>query len=383
MIDIKRKEECVGCSACVERCPVQCISFNRDEQGFRYPKVDISRCIGCSLCERVCPVLNQSEAKEPVEVLGAINKDTAVVMSSSSGGIFFALAKRIIEQDGVVFGAKFDSDFNVVHSYTETIEGLSVFQGSKYVQSDIGDSFRQAETFLKQGRRVLFSGTPCQIAALGLFLRKDYGDQLLKVDVICHGVPSPLVWRKYISNLSEKGKITHVSFRDKREGWSRYGFSYKYIENGTQHEYFEPMRNNLYMQAFLRDLTLRPSCFECPAKRGRSGSDITLGDFWHVDSLNADMYYPMGTSLVAANNEFGRSVLLGLEKLTMQPTTYSTALISNGSLIQSAVMPQLYDSFWRSYISSPQLSVIAKFVKKSRGFFLRRAIRLILNKIKV
>ena len=175
MIDIIDKKDCVGCNACVQRCPKQCITMHEDEQGFLYPKVDLSLCIHCDLCEKVCPIINQAQPREPLETFAAKNPDDKVRMTSSSGGIFFALAKNIIEEGGVVFGAKFNENWEVVHDYAETLEGVKAFQGSKYVQSRIGDTFRQAEEFLKAGRKVMFTGTPCQIAALGLFLRKDFG----------------------------------------------------------------------------------------------------------------------------------------------------------------------------------------------------------------
>lgn len=375
MIDIKRKEDCVGCSACVERCPVQCISFESDEQGFRYPKVNKSECIGCSLCERVCPVINKSEERKPLEVIGAINQDKDVVMRSSSGGIFHALASKIIEQGGVVFGARFDAEYNVIHSFTETIDGLKAFQGSKYMQSDMRESYKQAEAFLKQGRKVLFSGTPCQIAGLGLFLRKDYGDLLLKVDVVCHGVPSPLVWANYLrEQIGNPRAITKLSFRDKRNSWNNYGFSFSYHDNGDEKNHFELMRDNIYMQAFLRDLTLRPSCFDCPAKAGRSHSDLTLGDFWKVSRLEPEIASDCGTSIVLINSSIGQSVIdaLNLKWIT---STYEKALISNPSIYHSASKPKLYEAFWRKYTESPRISIIEKYIRKSRGSFLRRVFR--------
>ena len=376
MIRITRKEDCVGCSACVERCPVQCISFERDEQGFRYPGVDSSRCINCSLCERVCPVINAASEREPIEVYGAFNNNQSVVEMSSSGGIFFALAKKMIERGGVVFGARFDKDFNVVHSYAETIEVLKAFQGSKYLQSDIGESFRQVEESLKQGRPVLFTGTPCQIAALRLFLRKDYGDLLLKVDVICHGVPSPLVWKNYVSEkISSNPNIRTISFRDKRAGWKNYGFSYEVDVNGTTEKHFELMRDNIYMQTFLRDLTLRPSCFACPAKGGRSGSDLTLGDFWRVESLEPDIASESGTSLVVIHTQTGNNAFKSINSLVKLKTTYQNALKSNPSLKLSADKPIIYDEFWSKYVEFPTSDTLRRYIKLHRGSFIRRLLR--------
>lgn len=244
MIEILRKEDCVGCNACVQRCPKSCISMHEDEQGFLYPVVNADLCINCHLCEKVCPVINQAEPRKPLQTYAAKNRDSEVKRNSSSGGIFYALAEMIISEGGVVFGAKFNDDWEVVHAYAETLEGIKAFQGSKYVQSGIGETFTQAEQFLKAGRRVMFTGTPCQIAGLKHFLRKDYGSQLLTVDVVCHGVPSPLVWREYLKYITRPkgasaGKntdfestlkdieirdISRISFRDKRISWEKYGF---------------------------------------------------------------------------------------------------------------------------------------------------------------
>lgn len=198
MINILNKQDCCGCSACVQRCPKQCISLHEDEEGFLYPKVNLDTCIDCGLCEKVCPVLHQAEERVPLEVFAAKNPNEQIRMESSSGGVFTQLAEQTIEAGGVVFGVKWNEHFEAVHAYTETKEGLSAFRGSKYVQSRVGATFKQAEQFLKQGRQVLFSGTPCQIAALKLFLRKDY-ENLLAVDFICHGTPSPGVFRWYLS----------------------------------------------------------------------------------------------------------------------------------------------------------------------------------------
>ncbi len=198
MIEIREERDCVGCEGCVQACPVKCISKRKDTLGFVYPVVDKEKCIDCHLCEKVCPVINQNTVRRPLQVFAAKNRDEEVRLKSSSGGVFTALAAWIIEEGGVVFGARFDKDFKVIHDYTESVEGLKAFQGSKYVQSEIGETFKEAAQFLKEGRKVMFTGTPCQIAALRLFLRKDYGDQLITVDVVCHGAPGPAVWQTYL-----------------------------------------------------------------------------------------------------------------------------------------------------------------------------------------
>ena len=169
MIRIIDKKDCCGCHACSNVCPKQCISMQLDEEGFLYPIVDTQKCIDCGLCENVCPIINRGKSRSPINVFAAKNNNEEIRIKSSSGGIFTLLAEKIIIEGGVVFGAKFDKNWDVKHGYTETIEGLAAFRGSKYVQSQIEDNYQKAEKFLKQGRKVLFSGTPCQIAGLKCF----------------------------------------------------------------------------------------------------------------------------------------------------------------------------------------------------------------------
>lgn len=188
MIRIVDKRDCCGCSACVQRCPKHCITLQEDAEGFLYPYVDESSCIDCGLCEKVCPMLHSGEPRKPLVVYAARNRNEKVRLQSSSGGVFTALAETVVHEGGVVFGVCFDEKWEVVHTYADNCDELVKFRGSKYVQSKMGDCYQQVETFLKAGRKVLFSGTPCQIRGLKLFLRKEY-ENMLAVDVICHGVP--------------------------------------------------------------------------------------------------------------------------------------------------------------------------------------------------
>lgn len=348
MIEIKDKSQCCGCNACVQRCPKQCIAMCEDEEGFLYPEVDEAICIDCGLCENVCPVINQADARIPLQVYAAKNTDEKIRMHSSSGGVFSILAEQTIKQGGVVFGARFDENWEVKHDYTETIDGVSVFRGSKYVQSKTGDTFKQAEQFLKQNRKVLFSGTPCQIVALKRYLKKEY-ENLLLVDFICHGVPSPGVWRKYLKQvialtcdkntvsshlkllLSERNALVEgISFRDKRLGWQKYSFSLTLSttdESGNKNtvSLSESLNENLFMRGFLANLYLRPSCYACPANKGKSGSDITLGDYWGISSLMPDYDDDKGISAISVNTEKGKAVCMPhlmwtTDRLLMKPS---------------------------------------------------------------
>ena len=239
MIQLVDKSLCCGCTACASVCPKQCITMQEDEEGFLYPVVNASLCIDCNLCQKVCSELHHMNVRMPLHVYAAKHKDEQVRLASSSGGIFTLLAEKIIDEGGVVFGARFDARWEVVHDYTETKEGLAVFRGSKYVQSRLEDCYYKVKSFLQQGRKVMFSGTPCQIAGLKNYLRKD-DDNLLTVDVVCHGVPSPKVWRMYLNEIiarkskknsvlshhsNGKVKIQSIDFRSKSSGWKRYSFA--------------------------------------------------------------------------------------------------------------------------------------------------------------
>ena len=225
MIPITDKRNCCGCTACSQVCPKHCITMQMDSEGFKYPHVDTSLCVECGLCEKVCPYLNKYPIpiKKPAS-FACKTKNDELREKSSSGGLFTVLAAKVIQEGGVVFGAKFDAEWNVVHGYSETEEGLAAFRGSKYVQSDLGNCFTEVKNFLKSERQVLFTGTPCQVAGLNHFLQKKY-DNLITVDFVCHCVPSPLVWKKYLEELCGDTTIKSVSFRDKSEGWARYGLA--------------------------------------------------------------------------------------------------------------------------------------------------------------
>ena len=271
-------------------CPKHCISFKQDHEGFFYPEANADICIQCGLCEKVCPVLHPYGEHKPQEVLAAINKDEEVRMESSSGGVFTLLAEEIINQGGAVFGVRFDDQWQAVFDYAETTEMLAAFRGSIYLQARVGNSFAKCKQLLDQCRQVLFSGTQCQIAGLLRFLRKSYAN-LLTVDFICHGVPSPKVWQHYLDEAVKAGKqaVTDIKFRDKRLGWKRFSFVLDYNEQHHSYTLTSAFAQNPFMRAFLANLILRPSCHACPAKSGRSHSDLTIADFWGINQLNPQM----------------------------------------------------------------------------------------------
>ena len=306
MINIEEKYNCCGCGACAQKCPKQCITLKQDSEGFLYPEIDTEKCIDCGLCEKVCPVLNPYQARNPLQTFAAINKDEKIRLESSSGGIFTLLAEFVISQGGVVFGARYDEEWQVTLDYTESVEGLAAFRGSKYVQARTGETYKQCEKILKDGRKVLFSGTPCQIAGLKHFLCEDY-DNLLAVECICHSAPSQLVWRKYLEQHRKGRKIKCVNFRDKTTGWSKYKYSLVIeYENGEKDVY---PSGQPYMCALVSNLITRPSCSACKAREGMSGADISLGDFWGIWDIYPEFDDNKGTTLIVVYSEKGIAFL--------------------------------------------------------------------------
>ncbi len=413
MINILENKNCCGCNACVQRCPKHCITMQEDCEGFLYPKLDKTLCIDCGICEKVCPVINQANPRNPLEVYAAKTLDEEIRIQSSSGGVFTMLAEQTIDKGGVVFGAGFDKNWEVEHQYTETKEGLAAFRGSKYVQSRIGETFQQAETFLKQGREVLFCGTPCQIAGLRLFLRKEY-DNLLKVDFICHGVPSPGVWRTYLqevitrpqgvagkntvlSSLNSMPEIAGISFRDKRLGWKKYGLSIRYAapkeaaensvyQSDISNTAFQMHSDNVFMRGFLNNIYLRPSCYSCPAKNGKSQTDITLGDYWGVYKFHNNIDDDMGTSAVLINSLKGKKFYSDIN-IFMVPSSYRNVLAYNPSLEQSVTIPKCRDCFYNNS-SEHIIKDISEAVAKNRPiliirvyYFTKGLIKSILTKV--
>lgn len=406
MIEIQDKHYCCGCGACVQACPKGCISLAEDEQGFLYPYVDKSLCVDCGLCERVCPVLQQTAPHRPLHVYAAINPDEVVRMQSSSGGIFSILAESVIEAGGVVFGARFDEKWEVMHDYTETKEGLAAFRGSKYVQSRIGNSYQQAKQFLQAGRKVLFSGTPCQVAGLKHFLRKEY-DNLWTIDVVCHGVPSPLVWRRYLndfilrpegaagkntvlSSLKCNPVLTGLNFRDKQTGWKKYGFvamgksAVKADKNSVLSPnsqditlLHETLDKNLFMQVFLKNLCLRPSCANCPAKSGKSGSDIIVADFWGIHRYLPDWDDDKGTSLVLINTDRGMAYFEQVRRnVKYTETTYEQALAGNPAIEHSIKETKYVSLFWKRF-HTDGFAQIPALLHRMKPSLLRKGVMLI------
>lgn len=306
MPKLSEKENCCGCGACMQACPKQCITLLPDSEGFSYPKVNDSICIECRACERVCPVIGDNKelkTKSLNKALVAYVKNDELRMSSSSGGIFGLLANYIIDMGGIIVGAAFDDDLMVHHIIVDNKEDLKRLQGSKYLQSRIERTYDLTKQALDKGAKVLFSGTACQIAGLKAFLKKEYSN-LYTVDVLCHGVPSPKVWKSYLNWQSKlnNASVESAFFRDKKHGWKVFALLLRF---SNKKEYEQIFTKDLYMQLFLKNICLRPSCHHCKFKDLNRPSDITVGDCWGIEQYMPGMDDDKGTSIVIAHTQKG------------------------------------------------------------------------------
>lgn len=376
MIDNRSKDYCCGCGACVQKCQKQCISLQEDNEGFLYPRVDTETCIDCGFCEKVCPMLSPYQSRKPQQVLAAINKDEKIRMESSSGGIFTLLAEKVINEGGVVFGARFDEEWQVTIDYTETIEGLAAFRGSKYVQARTGDAYKLCEKFLRDERQVLFSATPCQIAALKHSLRKDYPN-LITVACACHGAPSPLVWKYFLLQVSKGRTISEVKFRDKSTGWKHYSFTITFA-NGEV--YTDDALNVPYMKGFVKALIERPACEKCKFKNGKSGADVILADHWGITLCGKIENDDKGCSLALIYNKSLTS-LLNIEKVRMVELN-ANEIGRNGAFLD--VIPQHGERgyFFENITRENCVELLSECLKPSRGDKLAHCTKLIKSYIR-
>lgn len=322
MIHIEDKKECCGCWACYNACPKHCIGMKEDEEGFRYPVVDASLCIDCGLCEKVCPVIHADKADTPHAQQGflAQHKNEDIRKESTSGGAFTAIASWIIRQGGIVYGAGYrKGTFIVEHQGVETEKDLSVFRNSKYVQSNVMNTFKEALGHLKAGRWVCFSGTPCQIEGFRSFLRGREYEKLVCVDLVCHGIPSPRILTRYIEAQQALigGEFTNVLFRDKHYGYHYSSFSIYNKEKGK--DYHKGVDSNAYLRAFFNNLSDRPSCYDCRFKKRYRRSDLTLWDCFPIEKFTKQMD-GKGTTRVLVQSEKGEMIMnaIGSELRTVR-----------------------------------------------------------------
>ncbi|MBY6839001.1 4Fe-4S dicluster domain-containing protein [Clostridium botulinum] len=363
MIKISDKSKCSGCYSCVNICPKQCILIKNDNEGFWYPEIDKDKCIDCGLCEKVCPIINKIDKDEKQIVSYACkNRDNETRNTSSSGGIFTLLCEYVISKNGVVFGAAFNNEFEVNHMYAETLEQCEKFKGSKYVQSKIGNTYRQAKEFLDYGRIVLFSGTPCQISGLSSFLMKKYNN-LIMIDIACHGVPSPIVYKNYIKSLenNNNSNISLFSFRDKSTGWKEYSLK---VDFNNKKQVKEIGYNNIYMKGFLNDIYLRPSCYECKFKNPTTSSDITLADYWGVQNIHPKFDDDKGTSLVLVNSKKGQDMFNEIShNMDFIKTDLDYAISNNPCIVRPVKYNPKREKFFSEINNNNIEEIINKYTK--------------------
>lgn len=344
MLDFKNFE-CTGCTACFSVCPKNAIKMIDDEEGFKRPEINESLCVNCDLCRKVC-IPSNGYVPYPFEAIafGVKNKNLNERKQSQSGGVFFVLAKRVIEDGGVVYGAYLDEFLVVKHGRAVAADELKKFRGSKYVQSDLGDIFSMVKTDLAAGVKVLFSGTPCQVAGLKAFLGKNY-DNLIAVDLICHGVPSPKVYKDYLSWQIEKNRktISGVDFRDVTLSWGKHVERLTF-ENGVKKQY------DVLARLFYSHNVLRKSCYECHFANVKRVGDITIGDFWGVENVNACFKDNYGVSAVIVNSERGLRVWDCVkDEFEYFSCRVEDLITRNPNLQKPSQRPNSRDCFWNDY----------------------------------
>lgn len=352
MIKINKLSDCTGCSACASICSRKAIVMSADREGFLYPNIDLKKCVDCGLCEKVCPVKNRDANCQNTHVIdfyAARNRDKDILFKSSSGGMFYALAEMVIKENGIVVGAKYDENLNVIHAIVESLDECKHLMGSKYSQSEIGTVYQEIKQHLVNGRKVLFTGTPCQVHGLRLFLRKQYPN-LLCCDLVCHAVPSPLIFKNYklfIEKIYHR-RLTSISMRDKeKRGWS-HDFSYVFnFVDGKRICDSKKIVN--WGKIFFSRFINRPSCYHCRYSNMDRVGDITIADYWDDSHRRNDIYSKDGTSLVLINTESGISAWEHVRD-SLSYWKLSEADAIQPCLLRPTPEPENRSAFWAFYL---------------------------------
>ena len=351
----KNKENCCGCGACEAVCPKKCLSMRADEEGFLYPHIEMEKCVHCGRCERVCPQKQKCKVDEFIpKAYVAVSQNNTVREKSSSGGIFSLLAEEILRQNGIVFGAAFDEQFNVQHQCAISQQELKKLRGSKYVQSDCTSVYKIVKEKLNAKKIVLYTGTPCQIAALKQYLGREY-ENLFTAEILCHGVPSPKLWEKYLEWQKEnyQSNIKSISFREKKLGWKQFSVEIQF-ENFKI--YTKPFGEDLYGDLFLKNVSLRPSCYHCKFKEMPRCADLSLGDCWGIEKNFPEMDDNKGTSVVLIHSKKGQSLFKQI---------CDTMIYKEGALDQ--LLPPEADSR-KSVEAHPKRNAMFEKLKSGEGF---------------
>ena len=364
MIAINDKIDCCGCWACFNACPKRCIEMFEDDEGFRYPQIDQSSCVDCGLCEKVCPVLNADPNDIPHKQYGYLvqHKDPFIRKESTSGGAFTAIAEYVLQNGGVVFGAGYkEGTFVVGHQAVENEDDLRIFRNSKYVQSEIGDCFIQVRDYLKNDRMVLFSGTPCQIEGLRGFLHYKNYDNLILVDLVCHGIPSPGIFKKYIDMQKEVigGNFTNVLFRDKYYGYHYSSFSIYNQER--EKNYHKGVDTNAYLRAFVNNYSLRPSCYDCRFKKRYRHSDFTLWDCYITEKFTQTLDSKGTTSLLVQTGKANKAFDEITDMIKYVSVNPDNMVAEEKAMVQSAPVNPQRELFFADYKTMPAQDFFKKW----------------------
>lgn len=385
MIEIVSKKLCTGCSACMNVCPKHAIKMEVNREGFMVPVVDKNMCISCGLCKKVCPVLNTKKNDSINLCYVGYNNDKTERFTSSSGAVFSLIANYVLDNNGLVIGAMFDENNKLRHVAIEDKKMLDKLKGSKYLQSDLGDVFSYIKNNVNK-RLILFVGTPCQVAGLKAYLKKDFAN-LICLDLFCHGVPSPKLFAKYVEELEKKynNKLIDYNFRDKRSGWDSYSntaiFNKKKVSQLSV--------DNKYMKLFLSDCALRESCYNCSFKLGNKYSDITLGDFWGVKRYYPELYNNEGVSAIIINTLNGKAIFDKIKKdMTYKKCKLDEIVNSNPALKKSCNKNNNREKFFEDIDNLIIKDLIEKYVPKQKFKIrfinkLKFIIKYILKKIKL
>lgn len=381
MINIFDKTKCCGCEACLNICSHKCIEMKSDDEGFLYPFVNATECINCGLCEKVCPINNKPSQNQSIKKKAAIvqHKDKEILRQSTAGGAFTAIAQYVLEKGGIVFGARLTDEFYVEHDSVDSTNDLYLFRNSKYVQSDINNSYRRAKEQLDSGRLVCFSGTPCQIAGFSNFLSKPY-ENLVLVDVVCRAVPSPGVWNKYIQMVQSKnGKINSVRFRDKKLG---YQYSTMVIKFENQMEKRGGIESDPWLRMFFSGMIIRPSCTDCQFRDYHRIADFTIWDCYNSYRIDKSIDESVGSTRVLIHTKKGRDIFDSIkDKISYKEISVDTAINGVKEMCVSPMIHIQRKSFFTDYDVMTMEELLQKYFPVTSTIKAKKWIRVSLNKI--
>lgn len=376
------KTKCCGCTACQHACPQNAITMKEDKQGFKYPEIDVLRCTHCGLCRKICPFTMLKKSATPhYQVFAARHKSKAVLERSSSGGMFTAFSDYVLDRGGTVYGCKYDSDFKLVHLRVADRSGRDSLCGSKYVQSDLGDCYVQIREDLTDGKDVCFIGTPCQCAGLQSFLTKTDHSKLVTVALICHGVPSPKLFREYLDYCNEKrkAKITDYEHRPKHRHWGHIERARFIYDNGDSDS--DSVLSQGWKWLFYSNAALRPCCYECPWAKGGHTADVTVGDYWGIEECMPDFYDRMGVSAVLINTPKGEYVFDEVaDTLEIRRSCFEDVIKKNPNLTAPSKPLTDREKFWSVYRQKGFSALIARYGHINLYYRIRNTVGRLLRK---